>query len=71
MNLFRFALNLGYIPSVFIKQIDETSSFTTIEIEGVFAEIKSHKSMEFLSMHHKIVSIIINNKYNKEPKKIF
>ena len=44
MHLFRLTLSLDYIPSVFIKQIAEMSSFTTIEIEGFFAEIKSHKS---------------------------
>ena len=69
MHLFRLTLNIDYIPSIFIKQIAEMSSFTTIEIEGFFAEIKSHKSTEFLSMYYKIVSVIMNNKYIKESKK--
>ena len=69
MHLFRLTLNIDYIPSVFIKLIAEMSSFTTIEIEGFFAEIKSHKSTEFLSMYYKIVSVIMNNKYIKESKK--
>ena len=69
MHLFRLSLNIDYIPSVFIKQMAELSSFTTIEIEGFFAEIKSHKSTEFLSMYYKIVSVIMNNKYIKESKK--
>ena len=47
------------------------SSFTTIEIEGYFGEIKSHKSSEFLSMYYKIVSVIMNNKNIKESKKKF
>ena len=71
MHLFRLSLNIDYIPSVFIKQIAEMSSFTTIEIEGFFAEIKSHKSTEFLSMYYKIVSIIMNNKNIKESKRKF
>ena len=71
MHLFRLTLNLDYIPSVFIKQIAEMSSFTTIEVEGYFAELKSHKSTEFLSMYYKIVSVIMNNKYIKESKKKF
>ena len=69
MHLFRLTLNVDYIPSIFIKQIAEMSSFTTIEIEGYFYELKSHKSSEFLSMYYKIVSVIMNNKYIKESKK--
>ena len=65
MHLFRLTLSIDYIPSVFIKQIAEMSSFTTIEVEGYFAELKSHKSTEFLSMYYKIVSVIMNNKYIK------
>ena len=71
MHLFRLTLRTDYIPSVFIKQIAEMSSFTTIEIEGYFSEIKSHKSTEFLTMYYKIVSVIMNNKYIKESKKKF
>ena len=71
MHLFRLTLKVDYIPSVFIKQIAEMSSFTTIEIEGYFGEIKSHKSSEFLSTYYKIVSVIMNNKYIKESKKKF
>ena len=71
MHLFRLTLNVDYIPSIFIKQIAEMSSFTTIEIEGYFYELKSHKSSEFLSMYYKIVSVIMNNKYIKESKKKF
>ena len=71
MHLFRLTLSIDYIPSVFIKQIAEMSSFTTIEVEGYFAELKSHKSTEFLSMYYKIVSVIMNNKYIKESKKKF
>ena len=71
MHLFRLTLKIDYIPSMFIKQIAEMSSFTTIEIEGYFGEIKSHKSSEFLSMYYKIVSVIMNNKNIKESKKKF
>ena len=69
MHLFRLTLKIDYIPSVFIKQIAEMGSFSTIEIEGYFDEIKSHKSSEFLTMYYKIVSVIMNNKYIKESKK--
>ena len=71
MHLFRLTLGIDYIPSIFIKQIAEMSSFTSIEVEGCFGEIKSHKSTEFLSMYYKIVSVIMNNKYIKESKKKF
>ena len=69
MHLFRLTLQIDYIPSAFIKQIAELSSFNSIEIEGYFGEMKSHKSSEFLSMYYKIVSVIMNNKYIKETKK--
>ena len=71
MHLFRLTLQIDYIPSAFIKQIAELSSFTSIEIEGYFGEMKSHKSSEFLTMYYKIVSVIMNNKYIKESKKKF
>ena len=71
MHLFRLTLQIDYIPSAFIKQIAELSSFNSIEIEGYFGEMKSHKSSEFLSMYYKIVSVIMNNKYIKETKKKF
>ena len=71
MHLFRLTLKIDYIPSVFIKQIAEMSTFTSIEIEGFFGEIKSHKNSEFLSLYYKIVSVIMNNKYIKESKKKF
>ena len=71
MHLFRLTLQIDYIPSAFIKQIAELSSFTNIEIEGYFGELKSHKSSEFLSMYYKIVSVIMSNKYIKDSKKKF
>ena len=69
MHLFRLVLSIDYIPSIFIRQIAEMSSFTTIEVEGFFTEVKTHKSTEFLSMYYKILSLIMNNKLIKEPKK--
>ena len=69
VHLFNLCANIEYVPSVFIKQIAEMSSFTSVELVGIPKEIRSRKSTEFLSMYYKIVSIIMNNKYIKEDKK--
>ena len=69
MHLFTLCSQIRYVPSCFIKQIAEMSSFTTIELVGFPLPIKTQKSTEFLSQYYKIVSIITNNTYIKSNKK--
>ena len=69
MHLFNLSNSIEYIPTIFIKQIANLSSFKNIEIKGFSKEVQNSKSTEFLSHYYKIVSVIMNNKYIKESKK--
>ena len=69
MHLFNITNLIDYIPSIFIKQIAEISSFNTFEVNGFFNEIAKYKCRNFLTQYYKTVSVIINNKQIKKEKK--
>ena len=70
VHLFTLASKITYIPSIFIQNIAEMSSFTEIVLIGIPKETITSKSTDFLSMYYKIVSEIMNNNYIKKEKKV-
>ncbi len=68
MHLFNITNLIDYIPSLFIKQIAEISSFNTFEVNGFFNEISKYKIRNFLTQYYETVAISVSNNLIKEEK---